>query len=586
MSVKFNVDVPRDELQEPEIGHGGYQRLNSRREILAKGTSTAPGRRVLSCDILVDHDVAITVRDGCNLYADIYRPPTAPDRSVPAILCWSPFGKKFNGIDSLKLMTPWNLGIPEGRLSGLEKFEAPDPAEFVDHGYAVVNVDSRGAFDSDGCMAIMGSQEAQDGYDVIEWLAKRSWCNGNVGMAGNSHLAIIQWFIGALQPPSLKAIAPWEGCGDLYREQFARGGIYGGDLFDELIVKHMLRGHHGIESFRRMWKKHPLANDWWNDKRPDMTKINIPTYITGTWTNTMHGMGAIRGWLDVNSPDKWLRWHPYQEWFDIWGAPERHELVAFFDRYLKGLENDWESTPRVRMAVLRYGEKEPLANVIEEDFPLRRTVYRKAYLTANGGLSLDAPAPVPGSISYNSEDGLDMATFTYTFTERTQLVGMPKAVLHMRCDDLDDMDVFLVLSKLSSSGEQLLNLNIPWTNLPVSSISEIPEDQRSEVILYQGPTGVLRASNRAIDATHSMHPNWPYYTHEKKEKVSPGTVVRLEIGIWGMGVEYDEGESLQLRISGKYQGISKFGKDHTINKGRHWVHVGGEYDSHLILPFV
>ncbi|KAL2796962.1 Alpha/Beta hydrolase protein [Aspergillus keveii] len=587
MPVTFNVEVPVEDLKAPEIGHGGYQGLNPRTEILPKGHRTAPGRRALPCDIQIDHDVEIKVRDGCILYADIYLPPNAPSRSVPAILCWSPFGKKFNGIDSLRLMTPWNLGIPDGTLSGLEKFEAPDPAEFVPHGYAIVNVDSRGAFDSEGCMTIMGTQEAQDGYDVIEWLAQREWCNGSVGMAGNSHLAIIQWFIAALQPPSLKAIAPWEGCGDLYREQFARGGIYGGDLFDHLIVKYMLRGRNGIESFRKMFEKHPLANDWWNDKRPDMTKINIPTYITGTWGNTMHGMGAIRGWLEVQSKQKWLRWHPYQEWFDLWGNPQANvELLSFFDRYLKGIENDWEQTPRVRMAVLRYGEADPWDGIVEEGFPLARTNYRKAYLEKEGDLLLDHPSPLPGAVSYNAEDPTDFAKFTYTFPTRTQLVGISKAVLYMHCDDHDDMDVFLVLSKLSVSGELMFNLNIPWKGLPVSTIDEIPADKRTEVILYQGPTGILRASQRAIDTSKSMHPNWPFYPNDKQEKISPGTVVCLEIGIWGMGVQYEAGESLQLRVSGHYQGFSNFGThEHVKNKGSHWVHVGGEYNSHLVLPF-
>ncbi|KAL4806055.1 Alpha/Beta hydrolase protein [Aspergillus unguis] len=586
MPPRFQVDIPIEDLQAPEVGHGGYEALNPRSEILPKGHQTAPGRRALPSAIQIDHDVAIQVRDGCTLYADIYRPPYAEPRSTPAIICWSPFGKKFNGIDSLRIMTPWNLGIPDGTLSGHEKFEAPDPAEFVPKGYAVINVDSRGAFNSEGTMAIMGSQEAEDGYDVIEWIAQQEWCNGSVGLAGNSHLAIIQWFIAALQPPSLKAIAPWEGCGDLYREQFARGGIYGGDMFDRLIVKYMLRGKKGMESFREMYKQHPLANDWWNDKRPDMKKITIPTYITGTWTNTMHGMGAIRGWLEVQTDKKWLRWHPYQEWSDLWGNPEANtELLAFFDRYLKGIENDWESTPRVRMAVLKYGEAAPLLSV-EDDFPLPRTEYRKVYLDSEGTL-LDQPSQTAGTVSYNSENPNETAKFTYTFNQRTQLVGIPKAVLYMRCDEHDDMDIFLVLSKLSASGQLLYNFNVPWKGLPVSAIDQIPADKRTEVILYQGPTGILRASHRAIDDSKSMHPNWPFHPHAKEEKVTPGTVVRLEIGIWGMGVEYDAGESLQLRISGHYQGISHFGtSDHVRNKGRHWVHVGGEYESHLVLPFV
>ena len=42
------------------------------------------------------------------------------------------------------------MGIPKSRLSGFEKFEAPDPAEWTARGYAVVNIDSRGSWDSEG----------------------------------------------------------------------------------------------------------------------------------------------------------------------------------------------------------------------------------------------------------------------------------------------------------------------------------------------------------------------------------------------------------------------------------------------------
>ncbi|TDZ34040.1 hypothetical protein C8035_v000647 [Colletotrichum spinosum] len=85
-----------------------------------------PDSRPLSCDIL-EHDVAITVRDGTTLYADVLRPNSAT--KVPALICWFPFGKGLNGLASLNYMTPWNLGVPPGTLSGLDKFEAPDPAD-------------------------------------------------------------------------------------------------------------------------------------------------------------------------------------------------------------------------------------------------------------------------------------------------------------------------------------------------------------------------------------------------------------------------------------------------------------------------
>ena len=62
-------------------------------------------------------------------------------------------------------------------------------------------------------------------YDAIEWAAAQPWCNGNVGLLGISYFAINQWFAANLQPPSLKAIIPWEGFADLYRDALYHGGM-------------------------------------------------------------------------------------------------------------------------------------------------------------------------------------------------------------------------------------------------------------------------------------------------------------------------------------------------------------------------
>lgn len=590
-SISYDVDIPIDTISAPKPGEGGYVSFNPHCEILPAGWKyDHSDAKVLTSPIFVEHDVAIKMRDGITLYADVYRPPE-PSASVPAILCWSPFGKKFNGLMSLALMTPWNLGIKSGTLSGLEKFEAPDPADWVPRGYAIVNIDIRGTGDSEGVMAVLGSQEAEDGYDTIEALAEMPWCSGKVGMAGNSHLAIAQWFIAATRPPHLAAIAPWEGCGDLYREQFARGGIYSGDLFDHMIVKYMLQGRKGVESFRKMFQKSPLANKWWNDKRPNMKNINIPTYITGTWTNTMHGMGAIRGWLQVDSPQKWLRWHPWQEWYDLWGNPQANEeLLQFMDHYLQGKDNGWEQTPRVRMAVLRFGEPQPgrpqsYENVVEDDFPIPRTEYKKMYFEASGKLTSTAPADT-SVLAYDSESA-ESVSFTHTFDLTTRLVGLPKAVLYMSCPDHDDLDIYIQLEKLSASGEPMVSLNVPWQGLPVKTFKDFKPEEATEVVQYRGPSGILRASLRAIDESQSMHPHWPFHPHDKEEKIPAGTVVKLDVGIWAFGNEYEAGESIRVQVSGRSRAIDNFGTlDHLNNKGTHKLHIGGKTPSHVILPFV
>ncbi|KAL4810489.1 alpha/beta-hydrolase [Aspergillus unguis] len=579
-------------ISKPTIGKNNYQGFNPRSEVLSAGWNGYDSRPLPS-DILVEHDVGIKVRDGCTLYADIYRPPTSgANEKVPAILAWSPFGKKFNGLSMLKML-PWGVGIPEGTLSGLERFEGPDPAEYVPQGYAIVNVDARGSGNSDGSVVIMGTQEAEDGYDVIEEIARMDWCSGSVGLAGNSHLGIVQWFIASLRPPSLKAIAPWEAAGDLYREQFVRGGVWDSGLFD-FITEHIIQGHNGLESFAEMYRRSPLQNAYWADKRAEIKNINIPTYVVASYSTFVHTQGSIRGWLDVDTPQKWLRWDPYQEWFDLWAVKEsRDELAAFFDKFLKGKDNGFEKVPRVRMALLQYGNKDAIYPIVEDDYPIPRTKYTSYYLGPNNTLSLSPTQS--GKASYFSElskDGFESVQFTYTFSEKTTLAGLPKAVLYMSTPDADDMNIYVLLRKLDKNGNPMLNLNIPWKNAPINSFDELEDKDKHNLLFYFGPLGILKASHRQIDESKSMHPQYPFHPHDSEQKLQPNEVVELQIGLWAMGVAYEAGESISLQISGQYPLFKNYTEEEKRNPrgekgsvGTHVVHFG-EYQSRIVLPVV
>ena len=88
-----------------------------------------------------------------------------------------------------------------------------------------MRVDGRGSGKSPGQCEPWSLAESIDFYDAIEWAAAQPWCNGNVGLSGISYFAINQWFVANHQPPSLKAIIPWEGFADLYRDALFHGGI-------------------------------------------------------------------------------------------------------------------------------------------------------------------------------------------------------------------------------------------------------------------------------------------------------------------------------------------------------------------------
>ena len=586
------VQVALRPIDAPSVGRNNYQKFGFREEVLPKGWN-GYNSRPLSCDIHVSHDIGVKVRDGCTLYCDVYRPANST-KPVSAILAWSPFGKKFNGLTMLKNL-PWGLGIPSGVLSGLEKFEGPDPAEFVARGFAIVNIDARGSGDSGGSVAIMGTQEAEDGYDVIEAIAKLPWCSGSIGLAGNSHLAIVQWFIAALQPPSLKAIAPWEACGDLYREQFARGGIFDSGLFD-FIIKHNIQGHGWVENFQEMYRRYQKGDSaYWKDKRAGIEKISIPTYITASYTNFVHTMGSIRGYLQVKTSNKWLRICPWQEWYDMWNCPSSaNELAMFFDHFLNGANNGWEKTPRVRTTILRFTD-DPIFDVEEEDYPIPRTEYRKAFLAPGNKLTFSAP-PNNEIVSYNSEKYLDCATFTYTFERKTRLAGLPKAVLYVSTLEAEDMDIYVLLRKLDSKGNALVNLNIPWSSIADQGVSrdridEIPKQNMNNLMFHVGSLGILRASRRRIDETRSIHENYPFHPHDRDEFLAPGEVVKMEIGIWAIGVEYEAGESIRVEVHGmspllrgEFEMNNPFAE--MTSRGTHRVHIGGDFPSHVVLPFV
>ena len=81
------------------------------------------------------------------LRTDVFRP--VYNKKVPALLVWSPYGKSGAGFFTLELV-PGRSGVAASKPSGMEKFEGLDPAEWVGRGYAIVNVDARGGFNSEG----------------------------------------------------------------------------------------------------------------------------------------------------------------------------------------------------------------------------------------------------------------------------------------------------------------------------------------------------------------------------------------------------------------------------------------------------
>ncbi|KAJ5392912.1 hypothetical protein N7465_011886 [Penicillium sp. CMV-2018d] len=570
MPLNFDsIQVLHRPVNRPELSDSRYDGSGSCTSILPRGFKKSPENAPFQVDTVFEKDVKVTLRDGTRIRADIFRPHHA-EEPVPALIAWSPYGKTGRGHFRLDVV-PGRVGVPVSRLSGFEKFEAPDPAEWTARGYAIVNVDSRGVYDSEGDISWFGSAEGRDGYDAVEEIAAMPWCSGSIGLVGNSWLAIAQWFIAAERPPHLKCIAPLEGASDMYRELLCRGGVPQTAFWDYLA--NFMVGRNQQEDVMGMLEKYPCINEYWEDKRAQISRIAVPA-----------------GFEEIQHKDKWLRIHPTQEWYDLYQSSTNDELQSFFDRYTKDVQNDWEKTPRVRISLLQFN-REPITNIPCDDWPLASTEYEKLFLGENQSMTKTAPLS-GGSISYQSDEvSLQMDTdreelsFQYTFQHRALVVGCARAVLYMSCNDHDDMDVFVQVRKANRGGQILQNINIPLSEL---NMAETDVDSVNP-LKYLGPTGVLRASHRHIDLD-LCSASWPKHNYSGNSPVPRGQVVRLEIGLWQTGIVFDAGEKIVLKVSGHNMTLAEFpplrGALLNENVGRHYLHFGGSYQSHLLVPSV
>ncbi|KAI8300733.1 hypothetical protein K4K59_001390 [Colletotrichum sp. SAR11_240] len=593
----FSVPVLFTELDhEPKNAWVAYG--PSERRLIAKGWAKEEGRKSFAVDTVWEKDVRIPLRDGVELLADVFRPLTSDDEPVPAIMPWSPYGKTGTGMQQLD-MFPWRVGVPRSATSGLEKWEAPDPAEWVARGYAVVNIDARGSFKSGGNLHVYGTQEGRDGYDCIEWIAQQTWCNKRVAMAGNSWLATTQWFIAAEQPPHLTCMAPWEGLGDYYRESICRGGIPDHAFWDVLMG--WACGPGLREDVGAMVEKYGIWNDYWEDKKPKLRNITVPMYATASFSTGLHTEGSVRGFQLSRSSEKWLRWTTTQEWHDIYKQENLDDLQRFFDKYMLNKDNGWETTPRIRYSLLGYN-RPSIVNEPASQFPPAKFMYETLFLDAtNGALGHRRPS-TEGVVEYQADSPSDDGcSFLHTFEEYTELCGVSKAKVFMSTVDHNDVDVYVVLRKLDKNGKALWHQNIPMEDLPKgTTVDDIPNENIWQIIYrrYIGPNGRLRASHRAIaneslegldqDAyMELMGPAYVHHPHTAPQALRRGEVVELEISLWSGGMIFDAGESMRLEVKGRLPIVPEFeGLDKRMvnyNVGRHRLHTGGKYESQFLV---
>ncbi len=518
--------------------------------------------------IVIERDLAAQMRDGARVFVNLFRP--ADDLPYPVIMSVTPYGKdKFP--DRLTTFFMRLSGVKFGKLncSRLTGFEAPDPVYWVQQGYIVLQADVRGMHKSEGQAGVLRQQDAEDYYDLIEWAASQPWCAGRVGLMGVSYLAMSQWHVAALKPPHLSAVIPWEGATDLYRELAFHGGIPETKFVPLWSENRIKRGRNRrfplAEDFLAQRAAHPLDDSYWASKRPILENIEVPALVCASWSDHgLHTRGSIEGFERISSGQKWLFTHGRKKWETFYGEEALAWQKRFLDHFLRDVDNGMDRVPKVRLEIRRSYYRQEVRN--EESWPPSSVRPALLYLCANTSTLQREPVASEGKVQYRPASRNGRAVFSLRLKRAIELIGSVRLTLWASTSEGDDLDLFVVLRKLDSTGSEVF----------FSGFNGYARDSVAK--------GWLRASHRELDASRCT-PLRPWHSHTRIQKLRSGDIVRLEIEIWPSATLFEAGSTVQLTIQGhdaaKYPA---FGHRKLVNHGRHTIFTGGRYDSCLAVP--
>ncbi len=545
-------------------------------------------------DILSEYDVKIPMSEGFNLTANIYRSKTAAENGekVPVVMCAHPYNNHltpalrntpFNGPPQQYRMIP-QAGKPV--FSELTSWESPDPNFWVPGGYAIVNLNLPGYSNSEGPPTAFSEHQGKAYYEAIEWAAKQPWCNGNVGLNGVSFLAITQYHLAACQeyggpPPSLKAISPWEGLTDVYRDIFCAGGVpeVGFPLFWWVTeVKPSINGTE--EDFVKAEgsiptdyiKNHPFYDDFWKAKAAKLEEITVPMLVCASFSDHgLHTMGSFRAFEKASSEYKWVYTHRWGKWDAYYSQSVQEMTKDFMDCFLKGdTTSGFLQTPPVRLEV-RSSLKEIHEIRYENEWPITRTQYTKLFICKlEQSLTLENPND-PMEVVYSAKKG--KAIFNFKFNEDTEISGYMKVRVFVEArpkktgdPSPEDMIMFAAVNKLDKKGK---------------TVNFYGSVGNTKDMITRG---WLKVSRRELDPNESTY--WhPVQKGTSELLLKPGDIVPVEIELYPSSTFFFAGESIQLILaSDEIISSPPYRKSAVINNGLHVIHFGGRYDSFLLIP--
>ena len=451
----------------------------------------------------LDMTVMVPMRDGKELACSLYLPSAGDgaEAKFPAIL---------NNVN------PYTRQLNDQQQHYLAR-----------HGYVVMSCDARGAKGSAAAGPFVdpfGQTEQYDMYDLVEWMAKQPWSNGDVGVNGHSYGAILGYLGAAQRPPHLRTVVAGASYANLYEEMVYLGGIRNLDV----------QGwQHGLVSNTLIfptWRQHPLYDAYWKERVIDnkydaLRADRLPILAFSSWYDiypegATHNYAALRDqtWLIMGSNGH----------LDTKPVPD-NAILAWFDHWLMKRPN----VPLPDAKVMSY--EMPRINSATghgwttlPDWPPPTT--GPVRLRFNTDATLAETADTRGSVSYpvNPADG----TATYWY----EGFGTVNGAADQRAQDLSRVTFTTppLTKDVVVAGPTEVNLRAALSATDGNLVVRLMDVEPSGASIIVA-TGYLKASHRL--------------GHERLAEITPGKLYDFGVHVWGTHWRFAAGHSLRLSVS-------------------------------------
>jgi putative CocE/NonD family hydrolase len=303
----------------------------------------------------------------------------------------------------------------------------------------------------------------------------------------------------------------------------------------------------------------------------------------------LHLRGATEAYMRAASKNKKLRIHCGTHYHPFYSEDGRRDQLRFFDKWLKGIDNGVMDEPPVKLAIRKGNDEIEWRH--EHEWPLKRTQWTKLYLDlsqeADGadGTLVEANPPTTSSRTYSSAGAghAGRASASASMHARIQTGGISLLTPPMPADtevtgplmaqlwvssSSEDMDLFITIRNIDPDGNDVWETGQQGHPVPVAK-------------------GWLRVSHRELDPELTL-PYRPYHKHTRRQWLTPGEIVKVEVEIWPTSMVFRQGHRIRLDIQPR-DGVGSAPYTHysaDYNDGENTIYAGGDKPSYLLLPII